>query len=175
MALVVIFLTICTTIAIDSIAKKNINKSKEINQPNIEDFNKNPNNYKHKIAIIDFSGNVNNIFMTAIADTPDLQAIGLMNLDFLPEDFAMLFIKNTPQKINMWMKNTRIPLDMIFIDENFKIIHIEKNTIPYSLDILSSNSAALGVIEINGGLADKYKIKNGYEIKFENNKTLSRQ
>ena len=175
MALVVISLTICSTIANDSIAKKNINKSKEINQPNIADFNKNPNNYKHKIAIIDFSGNVNNIFMTAIADTPDLQAIGLMNLDFLPEDFAMLFIKKTPQKIYMWMKNTRIPLDMIFIDENFKIIHIEKNTIPYSLDILSSNSAALGVIEINGGLADKYKIKNGYEIKLENNKILSRQ
>lgn len=111
--------------------------------------------------------------MTAIADTPELQEIGLMNLDSLQENFAMLFTKSSPQKINMWMKNTKIPLDMIFIDKNFKIVQIEKNTIPNSLNIISSNSPVIAVFEINGGLADKYAIKNDYEIKVEVNNTIS--
>lgn len=76
----------------------------------------------------------------------------------------MIFIFESPRIINMWMKNTYIPLDMIFIDENNQIIKIEKNTTPHSLEIISSDKKAIKVLEINAGLSDKFDIKIGNKI-----------
>jgi hypothetical protein len=102
--------------------------------------------------------------MVALANTAEKQSYGLMNLNSLPENLGMLFLKTEPQQIFMWMKNTVIPLDMIFIDKDFKINYIEKNTKPFSLDTISSKENSIGVLEINGGIADKLKIKEGHKI-----------
>lgn len=87
-----------------------------------------------------------------------------MNITYLPQNLGMYFKRDYPEIINMWMKNTKIPLDMIFIDENYKIINIVDNTIPDSLTTITSIYPAIGVLEINGGLANKLKIRNGYKI-----------
>lgn len=87
-----------------------------------------------------------------------------MNLKKLHPKYGMIFIFESPRIINMWMKNTYIPLDMIFIDENNQIIKIEKNTTPHSLEIISSDKKAIKVLEINAGLSDKFDIKIGNKI-----------
>jgi uncharacterized membrane protein (UPF0127 family) len=102
--------------------------------------------------------------MIAVADTQEKQGYGLMNLDSLPENLGMIFLKENPQQIFMWMKDTKIPLDMIFFDQNFTINYIEKNTKPFSLETITSDKDSIGVLEINGGMADKLKIKEGYKI-----------
>ena len=65
----------------------------------------------------------------------------------------------------MWMKNTKIPLDMIFIDKNNKIISISKEAVPESLEVISSEFKVMKVLEINGGLCDKFGIAVGDYIR----------
>jgi len=102
--------------------------------------------------------------MVAIADNDEKRSYGLMNLEHLPENLGMLFLKESPQQIFMWMKNTKIPLDMIFFNQDLKINYIKKNASPFSLDTITSEQNSIGVLEINGGIADKLKIKEGYKI-----------
>jgi hypothetical protein len=90
-----------------------------------------------------------------------------MHITFLPENLGMLFKNESPKIINMWMKNTKIPLDMIFIDENYNIVNIVSNTTPNSIATISSKQPAIGVLEINAGLANKYKIIHGYKLILE--------
>ena len=123
-------------------------------------FASNPNNYKH---IGSFWRNSQEItkFQVATAETDQQKTIGLMHLKTLPKNYAMLFIWQEPQKINMWMKNTHLKLDMIFFDENYQIVKIHSMAKPFSLEIISSEKKAKAVLEINGGLAKKLQLKLG--------------
>ena len=76
----------------------------------------------------------------------------------------MLFVYDRKRNLSMWMKNTFIPLDIIFIDNQGKIINIAKSTQPRSLSIIRSKKAAKAVLELNGGLTDKLEIAVGDEI-----------
>jgi hypothetical protein len=159
---IILLLAITLIIAFSgsSLAKK----TKKIAKFDPSEFNTNFKNYNQKIVIVsNYNQNIAE-FMVALANTPEKQSYGLMNLNSLPENLGMLFLKNEPQQIFMWMKNTIIPLDMIFIDPDFKINYIEKNTKPFSLDTITSKENSIGVLEINGGIADKLKIKEGYKI-----------
>ena len=139
-------------------------KTKKITKFDPAEFNTNFKNYNQKITILNnYNQNIAE-FMIAVADTQEKQGYGLMNLDSLPENLGMIFLKENPQQIFMWMKDTKIPLDMIFFDQNFTINYIEKNTKPFSLDTITSEKNSIGVLEINGGIADKLKIKEGYKI-----------
>jgi uncharacterized membrane protein (UPF0127 family) len=139
-------------------------KTKKIIKLDPAEFNTNFKNYNQKIIIVNnYNQNIAE-FMVAIADNDEKRGYGLMNLDFLPENLGMLFLKESPQEIFMWMKDTKIPLDMLFISPDLKINHIEKNTKPFSLDTITSGENSIGVLEINGGVADKLKIKDGYKI-----------
>ena len=100
-------------------------------------------------------------FQVAKAETNQQKTIGLMHIKTLPKNYAMLFIWQEPQKINMWMKNTYINLDMIFLDENYQIIKIQSMAKPLSPEIISSEKKAKAVLEINGGLAKKLQLKLG--------------
>ncbi len=82
----------------------------------------------------------------------------------LPEDGGMLFLYETPQPIAMWMKNTIIPLDMIFIDSWGKVHRIETNTEPFSLDPIPSDGDVVGILEVNAGVAEKIKLKVGDKV-----------
>lgn len=92
---------------------------------------------------------------------------GLMGVKSLPNNHGMLFHFNPPTKqLSFWMKNTLIPLDILFIDANNMIYKIAKDNIPKSLTKISPEQKARYVLEINAGLADKYHIEVGDKIKF---------
>ncbi len=99
-----------------------------------------------------------------LADTPRRQAQGLMFVRSLPQKRGMLFVHEHPRPIGMWMKNTYIPLDMLFIDAEGRIQQIVENTTPHSLDVIRSNQPALAVLEIGGGEARRLAIKPGQTI-----------
>ena len=83
----------------------------------------------------------------------------------LPAQRGMLFVHESPKPISMWMKNTFIPLDMVFIDATGRIQQIVANTIPHSLDTIRSDQPALAVLEIGGGEAQRLGLKAGQHVK----------
>lgn len=86
---------------------------------------------------------------------------GLMFRKHMADDRGMLFDYDPPQAISFWMKNTYIPLDIIFIGADGRIIRIAENAKPLDLTPLPSGGEARGVLEINGGLSAKLGIKPG--------------
>ena len=86
---------------------------------------------------------------------------GLMNRRYLPADRGMLFDFHTEQPVLMWMKNTYIPLDMIFISRAGAVTHIAENAEPLSEAIISSNGPVYAVLEVNAGYARKIGLKKG--------------
>jgi uncharacterized membrane protein (UPF0127 family) len=89
---------------------------------------------------------------------------GLMFRTRLADRHGMLFDFGPPQEVRMWMKNTLIPLDMIFIDANGRIHRIERDAKPGSLALISSGGPVRSVLELNAGSADKYGIEPGDRI-----------
>jgi uncharacterized membrane protein (UPF0127 family) len=99
-----------------------------------------------------------------VADTYERRARGLMFVKHLEDDEGMLFIYERPQEVGMWMKNTFIPLDMLFVDAAGKVIRVAENTEPHSLTTISSQGSALGVIELKGGTAQRLGIVPGARV-----------
>ncbi|MEG9862077.1 MAG: DUF192 domain-containing protein [Parvularculales bacterium] len=100
-------------------------------------------------------------FTIEIARTPNEQKRGLMFRASLPENHGMLFAYRQDQEITMWMANTPIPLDILFIRRNGKIAKIETMTEPYSRKTISSGVNVRAVLEIAGGGAERLGIKSG--------------
>ena len=102
-----------------------------------------------------------------LATTPEQQQKGLMFREEMADDTGMLFIFDTPREIGFWMKNTLIPLDMIFIAPTSGIIHkIHRNAIPHDKRSIPSNGITKAVLEINAGLSDRLGIVEGSKIIF---------
>jgi len=101
------------------------------------------------------------IFNIEIAVTEKERSRGLMYRKELKQTEGMLFLYPEKQIIKMWMKNTLIPLDMIFINNNGKIIDIFKMTIPKDLTPIGPDVKLKGVLEINGGLTSYLNINKG--------------
>lgn len=104
------------------------------------------------------------LFNVEIADTPEETRKGLMFRRSLDKDKGMLFI--FPQEIErrFWMKNTYIPLDILFVRSDGVIRHIARMTVPESLELIPSNGPALAVLEIAGGQAAAHGINIGDQI-----------
>jgi hypothetical protein len=112
----------------------------------------------------------------AFADDPAKRAQGLMFVKQMADDSGMLFDFEKSRTVNMWMKDTLIPLDMIFLDAKGKVITIARNTKPGSLRRISSAVAVMAVLEVNGGLSRKWGIKRGDQVHhamFDNMLTLN--
>jgi uncharacterized membrane protein (UPF0127 family) len=86
---------------------------------------------------------------------------GLMFRQSMPEDAGMLFLFGQAQITDFWMKNTLIPLDMLFVGADGHIVNIYKRAVPMSEAIIASAGPVVAVIELNGGAADKFGIKPG--------------
>jgi uncharacterized protein len=95
------------------------------------------------------------MFTAEIADTETLRERGLMFRHILPTDNAMLFDFGKPRPVAMWMKNTNISLDMLFIRADGTIAAIAENTVPQSLDIVSVQEPVRGVLEVVAGTVKK--------------------
>ena len=92
-------------------------------------------------------------FIVEVARTPEEQARGLMFRQSVAPNKGMIFPQPQPQEASFWMKNTLVPLDMVFIRANGTIARIEANTVPLSLDPVSSGEPVVAVLELAGGRA----------------------
>ncbi len=101
------------------------------------------------------------MFAVEMATTDAERETGLMYRKELADGRGMLFDFTPEQEVSMWMKNTYIPLDMIFIRADGRILRIAENTEPLSTRIIPSNGLAKGVLEVIGGTARKYGIAPG--------------
>ena len=104
------------------------------------------------------------VFSVEMATTDEEKATGLMYRKELPDGKGMLFDFSPEQQISMWMKNTFISLDMIFIRADGRILRIAENTEPQSTKIISSGGLAKGVLEVIAGTAQKYGIAAGDRV-----------
>ena len=103
-------------------------------------------------------------FKVEIADTDERRALGLMYRTSLPADAGMLFDFKHDEDVAMWMRNTRIPLDMLFIDRAGRIVNIAERAVPYSEATISSAAPVLAVLELNGGTAARLGLKAGDRV-----------
>jgi uncharacterized membrane protein (UPF0127 family) len=103
-------------------------------------------------------------FAIEVAATKEEQALGLMFRRSLPENAGMLFIYQPPQPAVMWMKNTLIPLDMVFIAPDGKVLRIETNTEPFSTAVIPSEGMVSAVLELNAGQAARIGLKRGDKV-----------
>ena len=104
-------------------------------------------------------------FTVDVADTGAERALGLMFRESLPKSAGMLFVYDTPQRASFWMKNTLIPLDMIFADAAGRVTRVHSNAIPQDLTPIDGGEGVAAVLEINGGLAEKLGIGPGDELR----------
>jgi uncharacterized membrane protein (UPF0127 family) len=104
------------------------------------------------------------VFSVEMATTEEEKQTGLMYRKELADGKGMLFDFSPEQQISMWMKNTYISLDMIFIRADGRILRIAENTEPLSTKIISSGGLAKGVLEVAAGTAQKYGIQPGDRV-----------
>ena len=103
-------------------------------------------------------------FTVELAATPQEKALGVMYRRSLPADAGMLFLYDRPQPLTMWMRNTLISLDMVFIGADMRVHRIETHTEPFSTDIISSDGEVKAVLELNAGTAAAIGLKVGDEV-----------
>jgi uncharacterized membrane protein (UPF0127 family) len=103
-------------------------------------------------------------FTIEVATTDQERALGLMFRRSLPENAGMLFLYDPPQEAAMWMKNTLIALDMVFIAADGTVHRIESNAEPFSTTVIPSEGKIVGVLELNGGEAARIGLKRGDKV-----------
>jgi hypothetical protein len=103
-------------------------------------------------------------FTVELALTPQQQSQGLMYRRTLAPQAGMLFVYRPVQPISMWMMNTLIPLDMVFVAADRRIVRIAERTVPLSTETIQSGQPVLAVIEFNAGTVARYGIKVGDRV-----------
>jgi len=104
-------------------------------------------------------------FSVEVADTGTERAEGLMFRESLPTSGGMLFVYAAPQRASFWMKNTLIPIDMIFADPTGRVTRVHSNAVPQDTTPIDGGEGVSTVLEINGGLAAKLGIAPGAELR----------
>lgn len=98
------------------------------------------------------------------ADTPQTRAQGLMFVRSLPPEQAMIFVYSPPQHVGMWMKNTLIPLDMLFVDADGCVAKVHERAEPGSLETIASDAPVVLVVELAGGVANSLGLRAGDRV-----------
>ncbi len=110
------------------------------------------------------SGNRTHEFVVEVARTEEQQQTGLMNRPSLAPDRGMIFPFAAPRPASFWMKNTLIPLDIIFVRSDGSIANVAANTVPLSLEPVMSEGTVGSVLELAGGRAEELGIKAGDKV-----------
>ncbi|WP_159978647.1 MULTISPECIES: DUF192 domain-containing protein [unclassified Novosphingobium] len=103
-------------------------------------------------------------FKVEVAITAQEQAKGLMFRTQMGADEGMIFVNDPPRRAAFWMRNTVIPLDIIFIGTDHRILNIAANAVPYDETPLPADGVTSGVLELNGGRAAQLGIKAGDKV-----------
>jgi uncharacterized membrane protein (UPF0127 family) len=106
-------------------------------------------------------------FEVEIVTTPETRAQGLMYRKSMAANAGMLFIYPDSQPVSFWMKNTLIPLDMLFLKADGSIAHIAHNAVPLDETPIDSGAAVNAVLEVNGGTAATLGIKEGDRVEYQ--------
>ncbi len=101
-----------------------------------------------------------------IANTPPQRELGLMYRKQMDENAGMLFVFPASQVLKFWMKNTFIPLDMLFADDTGRIVGIVASAVPFSETPVGPDTPSRYVVEVNGGFASRHGIKQGDRMDF---------
>jgi uncharacterized membrane protein (UPF0127 family) len=115
---------------------------------------------KERLVIVGRDGTRHD-FTVELALTPDQQMAGEMFRKTVPDDGGMLFDWGRMQDSQMWMKNTLVPLDMVFIEQNGRIRAIAEQTVPESLAVIDSHGPVRATLELQGGITAKLGIRVG--------------
>ncbi|HEX5354128.1 MAG TPA: DUF192 domain-containing protein [Rhodanobacteraceae bacterium] len=110
-------------------------------------------------------------FSVEVAATPAEQEQGLMNRPSMPADHGMLFVFSEAQPVTFWMKNTLIPLDMLFFDTSHQLVAVKANVPPCKADPCKEYPSGVPiryVLELNAGTAAKLGLRKGDVITFSN-------
>ncbi len=103
-------------------------------------------------------------FKVEVRDTFESRAEGLMHRESLPKFAGMLFIYDRPQTVGFWMRNTLIPLDMLFFDETGTLVRVHENAVPLDETVINGGTNIQYVLEVNAGLSSKLGIKKGAKM-----------
>lgn len=116
-----------------------------------------------ELSITGRDGNAHH-FTVEVARTPHQQEVGEMFRKVIPPNRGMLFVWPQPQESAMWMRNTLVPLDLVFIDTNHRIHAIEENAVPLSEGIISSHGVVGSVLELPGGTTERLGLVVGDRV-----------
>lgn len=116
-------------------------------------------------VVVESAAGAKHAFKVWIADTEPRQRQGLMFVRDLPADQGMLFVNQPPRPASFWMKNTYIPLDMLFVDASGKVLHIFERATPLSLEPLGIEAPVRAVFEIKGGESSRRGIRVGDRLR----------
>ncbi len=119
---------------------------------------------RSELAIATAAGETHK-FEVWLVRNPAERARGLMFVEALEPDGGMLFVYPQPQMIGMWMKNTLIPLDMLFVEADGNIAYIAENTVPHSLETVSAKMPVSAVLELRGGRVAELGIAPGDKLR----------
>lgn len=115
---------------------------------------------------VDVRGDFGSVrFQVELAVTPAEQARGLMFREDLPRLSGMLFVYPRESDVSFWMRNTLIPLDMIFVDDGGRILRVHENAVPGDETPIPAGAPTLAVLEINGGAARRLGLGPGDELR----------
>jgi uncharacterized membrane protein (UPF0127 family) len=119
---------------------------------------------KEKLVIVTRAGQAH-VFNVEMALTAEQQTVGEMFRTSVPEDGGMLFDWGSPRTSIMWMKNTLVPLDMVFINADGTIRSIAENTVPHSLAAIDSRGPVRATLELRGGTTARLNIRVGDTVR----------
>lgn len=103
-----------------------------------------------------------------IADSESERIKGLSSREYLPQDSGLLFIFGSPGRYGIWMKDMFFPIDIAWLDENKKIIHLEQNVLPETYpEVFYPTDNSLYVLEVNAGFFEKNKIEIGQTLEMK--------
>jgi uncharacterized membrane protein (UPF0127 family) len=122
--------------------------------------------YTRQVAFLESETDTAAVIDVAVANTKMEKNQGLMNVNNLPTNKGMLFIFDQEEPRSFWMANTPLPLDIIFINKELKIVRIHHSAQPYSEDNFKSGEPAKYVVETNGGFCINHDIREGMSVNF---------
>ncbi len=120
---------------------------------------------KTEVVRIESKSGKKHSFNLEVAASPIDIEVGLMHRYTMPADHGMIFLMGkTPKETSFWMKNTKIPLDMLFVGPTGEIVNIHHSATPDSLSPIPSGGAVTAVIELNGGIARELNLAPGDKV-----------